>query len=222
MARYAAGCALAAIATLTAAESAEECAERAADVVVEALQFSDGRSYAYLVVNNGTTPIYSVCVGWGAFIEGAYNTEPVSVGSPAGWEGMHVVVPDPRLPQSHSPRLVKYRWNALDNQKAWIQPGRSLSGFSVQLPTPRETELAYRHFWGSRGFASDLPKDPPLAERLPPQPDLADVPFGVLRSGGCPVVGTVELDKVPGAATPSLSVSELRTQEAVPPTHTTD
>ena len=182
---------------LAASAPAEECAGDAADVVVKALQFSDGRSYAYLVVNNGKTPIYSVSVGWGAFIEGTYNTEPVSVGSPTGWEGRHVVVPDPRLPQSHSPRLIQYLWEAGDDPKTWIQPGRSLSGFAIQLPTPHESALAYLRVSLVYRSLAELPKDPPFEERLPPQPDLASVPFEVLRSGGCEIVGTVELDVLP-------------------------
>ena len=199
MARYAVGCAFAALATLVIAAPADECADQAADVVVKALRFSDGRSYAYRVMNNGTTPIRSVYIGWGAFIESSYSTDPVSIGSPSGWKGMHAVVPDPRLPQSHSPRLIQYLWEAGDDPKTWIQPGRSLSGFAIQLPTPHESALAYLRVSLVYRSLAELPKDPPFEERLPPQPDLASVPFEVLRSGGCEIVGTVESDVLPAA-----------------------
>ena len=199
MARYVAGFALGTLAMLAASAPAEECAGDAADVVVKAHRFSDGRSYAYLVMNKGAAPIRSFYIGWGAFIDSSYSSEPVSIGSPSGWKGRHVVVPDPRQPESHSPRLIKYLWEAGDDSKIWIQPGRSLSGFSIQLPTPHESALAYQHFWKSRGYPAELPKDPPFEERLPPQPNLASVPFEALPTGGCPVVGTVELDGVPDA-----------------------
>ena len=193
MARRAAPFAIAALATAAYA-APEECAEQPADdVVVKAHRFSDGRSYAYLVTNKGTTPIRAVYIGSGAFIGIDYSTEPTSMGSPDGWRGVHAFVPDPRWPQSHSPRLIKYLWEAEDPE-AWIQPGGSLSGFSIQLPTPQEAVLAYRRFLVSIGSTADLPTDPPLEERFDPQPDLADVPFEVARSGARDAEGTVELD----------------------------
>ena len=93
---------------------------------------------------------------------------------------------DPRLPGSHSHTLTSYLWSALEDPEAWIQPGRSLSGFSVQLPTPHEAVLAYLAF-GSRSGC-------PRSGRRIRQPDLTKLPFDVLRSGGRCVVGTVELD----------------------------
>ena len=199
MARYVAGFALGTLAMLAASAPAEECAGDAADVVVKAHRFSDGRSYAYLVMNKGAAPIRSFYIGWGAFIDSSYSSKPVSIGSPSGWKGMHAVVPDPRLPQSHSPRLIQYLWKAGDDPKTWIQPGRSLSGFAIQLPTPHESALAYLRVSLAYRSLAELPKDPPFEERLPPQPNLASVPFEALSTGGCSVVGTVELDGVPDA-----------------------
>ena len=63
----------------------------------------------------------------------------------------------------------------------------------MQLPTPHEAELAYLDFWESLG-PTELPTDPPLEDREPPQPDLTQVPFSVGVYALCPLVGTVELD----------------------------
>ena len=205
MARRAAPLAIAALATAAYAAPEESAAsgtlcanveQPAGEVVVKAHRFSDGRSYAYLVINNGTMPIFNVSIGRGAFIEIDYSTRPTSIGSPSGWKGMDVWVPDPRWPQSHSPRLIKYLWEAEDPD-AWIQPGRSLSGFSIQLPTPHESALAYLRVSKVYQSLEDLPTDPPFEERLVPQPDLTDVPFKVLQYGGCDVSGAVELDGGP-------------------------
>ena len=147
-----------------------------------------------MVTNNGTSPIFAISIGDGAIIEDSYNVEPASVGSPSGWEYTYVLGQDPRLPGSHSHTLTSYLWSALEDPEAWIQPGRSLSGFSVQLPTPHEAVLAYLAFWESVGMPQERPTDPPLEARLPPQPDLTKLPFEVLRSGERCVVGTIELD----------------------------
>ena len=106
---------------------------------------------------------------------------------------------DPRLPGSHSETLSRYFWERETAKTEGIQPGRSLSGFSVQLPTPHEAELAYVHFRESHGLRTKLPTDPPLEERLPPQPDLTQVPFRIGVYARCPLVGTVELDSSWGA-----------------------
>ena len=213
MRRQAAPFAFALLSTLALAEPAEqaeqgdstgffaECRKPAgSEVVVQALRFSDGRSYAYRVTNNGTSPIVYVTVGWavgwgGEFIENNYSTEPVSLGSPSGWKGQYLPTPDPRLPESHSPVLARYWWYAEDWQTGGIQPGRSLSGFSVQLPTPQEAELARMQRNASLGLSTTPLRNPPLEERLPPQPDLTDVPFEIGRTVRCDRVGTVELDR---------------------------
>ena len=195
MRRQAAPFAIALLSTLALAEPAEECPKPAgSEVVVQALRFSDGRSYAYRVTNNGTSPIVSVTVGWGGdeFIENNDSTKPVSLGSPSGWKGEYLPTPDPRLPESHAPVLARYWWHAEDWQTGGIQPGRSLSGFSVQLPTPQEAELVYTQ----ASIRSTPLRDPPFEERLPPPPDLTDVPFVILRYAQCPLqFGTVELDR---------------------------
>ncbi len=162
----------------------DECPRPAgSEYVVKALRFSDGRSYAFVVTNNGPKPIFSVSIGWGGppYIEGSVKTEPTNVGSPTGWKGRHLNHPDPRLPKSHSPTHIRYYWVTDDDAMA-IAPGRSLSGFSVQLPTPREMELAWLRSRESQGVPaepSDLPRDPPINDRLPPQPDLTRVSFRV-------------------------------------------
>ena len=171
------------------------------EVVVKALRFSDGRSYAFMVTNNGAKPIRSISIGWRGppYIEGSVKTEPTSMGSPSGWQSSAVRGQDPRLPGSHSHPLISYYWSVEDDT-AQIQPGRSLSGFFVQLPTPHEMELAYlRHLesWDPSVGPSDLPKDPPINDRLPPQPDLARVSFRVGQHvGRCGyAVGTVVPDR---------------------------
>ena len=201
MSRRAAPVSFAALALLAAAEPpapAEDCPNQAgAEVVVKALRFSDGRSHSFMVTNNGTSPIFAISIGDGAFIENSYNVQPVSVGSPSGWEYTYVLGQDPRLPGSHSHTLTSYLWSALEDPEAWIQPGRSLSGFSVQLPTPHEAVLAYFAFWESVGMPEERPTEQSWARmeaRLPPQPDLTKLPFEVLRSGERCVVGTIELD----------------------------
>ena len=195
------------LATLAAgdpADSPEECPRPAgSDVVVKALRFSDGRSYAFMVTNNGPTPIRDINIGWGGppFIEGSVKTEPTSLGAPSGWKSRSVMGQDPRLPGSHAHTLISYYWVAEDDA-AGIEPGRSLSGFTIQLPTPHEMELAWLRSQKSQGFSaelSDLPRDPPINDRIPPQPDLTRVSFDVWQHiGRCgSAVGTVIPDLGP-------------------------
>ena len=158
-------------------EPAPECPKDGSGVVVKAVQFSEGPpSYTFMVTNNGTKPIYLVSLGGGedTFIEVSFEAVPTNVGSPGGWNGMHVFGQDPRRPEAHSPSLISYLWNTED-PKARIQPGQSLSGFFLQLPAPR--------------------KDPPGNKRRPVYPDLSDVSFQVYAYGArCPAIGIVELD----------------------------
>ena len=212
MRRLAVSCSFATLAMLAAAEPPAPAKEAPADprempecskadsdeVVVEALRFSDGRSYSFRVTNNGTSPIRHVALGWvrhrGPFIEGSFATMPTSMGSPDGWKSMHTAAQDPRLPGSHSHPLINYQW-FVEDPDARIQPGRSLSGFSVQLPTPHEAVLAYLDHWESLGMPAERqPKGRPLEERLRPQPDLTKVPFRASSERRCPAFGTVELD----------------------------
>ena len=173
------------VAMLSAAPllAATECAQEGFAAVVKAVRFSGyPPAYVFRVTNNGTKPVQVVLIG---IAEGTYGmdklidrsveSEPMSMGSPKGWTARVVYGRDPRLPESHSPSVMGYRWIA-DDRKAWIQPGQSLSGFSVQLP-------------GSGREMND-------GERKPSYPDLADVPFSVhARGSPCPVmVGMVEVD----------------------------
>ncbi len=180
MDRHAIPCSFAVLAMLAAAEPSEpapECPKDGSGIVVKAVQFSEGPpSYTFMVTNNGTKPIYLVSLGGGedTFIEVSFEAVPTNVGSPGGWNGMHVFGQDPRRPEAHSPSLISYLWQAED-PKARIQPGQSLSGFSLQLPAPR--------------------KDPPDNKRRPVYPDLTDVSFQVYAYGArCPAIGIVELD----------------------------
>lgn len=165
----------------TSPNSATECPKNGSEVVVKALRFSEGPpSYSFMVTNNGTRPIHSVSLGAGSdivgdmYIKAELEAVPTSVGSPSGWKGMHVFAQDPRLPKAHSNSLITYLWTAEDPE-AWIQPDRSLSGFSVQLPAPK--------------------KDQSKEERRRVHPDLTAVPFRVRPyAARCPVIGTVELD----------------------------
>lgn len=179
MTRHAVPCSFALLAMLAAAapsEPAPECPKGGSEVVVKAVRFSEGPpSYSFMVTNNATRPIHSFSLGWGddTFIEASFESVPTSIGSPRGWEGMHVFGQDPREPEAHSPSLVSYLWHPEDPESR-IQPGQSLSGFSVQLPAPRTNH-------------------PP--GRPPPYPDLTDVPFTAdLVGARCPVKGTVESD----------------------------
>ena len=183
-----------------AGHASEECAEQPPgdDVVIKAHRFSDGRSYAYLKPRRAANPRHLHRLG--RVHRDRLQHPATSMGAPNGWRGMDAWVPDPRWPRSHSPRLIQYLWEAEDPD-AWIQPGRSLSGFSIQLPTPHESVLAYLRVSKVYQSLEDLPTDPPFEERLVPQPDLTDVPFKVLRYGGCDVSGAVELDGGPKPAT---------------------
>ena len=194
--------ALAPLAASDPTEPAEECPMPAgSEVVVKGVRFSDGRSYAFMVTNNGLTPIRSITIGWGGppYIERSVKTEPTSLGSPSGWKSSSVMGQDPRLPGSHAHTLISYDW-IVEDDAALIEPGRSLSGFTVQLPTPREMELAWLRSRKAQGVSaepSDLPRDPPINDRLPPQPDLTHVSFRVWQHRGrCGfAVGTVVPDR---------------------------
>ena len=192
MARQAVTSVFAALAVLGAAApldppEKEECPQGGSEVVVRALRFSEGPpSYSFMVTNNGTRPIGILKLGRGedTFIDAQFETVPTSVGSPSGWEGMHVFGQDPRLPEAHSHSLVAYLWNTEDPE-ARIQPGDSLAGFSVQFPAPK------RNPSGETRELSALP-------------DLTDAPFRVWPYGArCPIVGVVEPDGVgvPAAGT---------------------
>ena len=189
----------AALAALGAVEPskpvAEDCPHREGEVVVKALRFNEGPpAFAFMVTNNGARPIWSLKLGTleDTFIEAQFATVPTSVGAPAGWEGMHVFGQDPRLPGAHSHSLISYNWNALDHPELWIQPRRSLAGFSVQFPEPK--------------------KDPPgEVRRRTVHPDLANTVFRVRAYGArCPIVGVVEPDgvgaSVDGAVAPRTPV----------------
>ena len=90
MSRHAAPCAFAALAMLAAAEptdQADECPKEAgSEVVVRALRSSDGRSYAYRVTNNGTSPIYNLSIGRAGdtFIEDSHSLPTSGTGSRPG------------------------------------------------------------------------------------------------------------------------------------------
>ena len=165
----------------TSPNSVAECPQDGAEVVVRALRFRDGPpSYSFMVTNRSTRPVDSVSLGAGGdmvadrYIEAGFESVPTSVGSPNGWKGMHVFAQDPRLPEAHSHSLITYLWTAED-PLVRIQPGESLSGFSVQLPAPEKTR-------GDQG-------------RRPMHPELTAVPFRIrLYMSRCPVLGIVELD----------------------------
>ena len=189
-------------ATLAAADrtTTPECPQQAgSDVTVTAQRFGDGRSYAFLVTNNSPSAILGITIGWpGATpIEGSVKTMPVTIGSPSGWKGKAVRSPDPRLPGSHPQALISYEWTAHGTKLKDFGPGRSLSGFAVQLPTPSEAELAYLTTLGALGFPTQPPKDPPIDERFAPQPDLRRVSFlANVYEGRCRwIVGMVVPDQ---------------------------
>ena len=161
----------------------EECPQ--GNIVVKALRFSEGPpAYSFMVTNNGARPIGILTLGTldDTFIAAQFETVPTSVGSPDGWEGMHVFAQDPRLPDAHSHSLIAYLWTT-EEPNARIQPGQSLSGFSVQFPVPK--------------------KDPSGKERgRPARPDMANIPFLVDPYGvRCPIVGAVEPDATQTRAT---------------------
>ena len=165
------------------------CPQKPSAVVIRALQFSGApRNYAFMVTNNSTRPIVSLRIGtglvvrdWHRFIELSERSRPTSVGSPSGWNGVSFLVRDPRQPDSESRTLVVSSWGHGQNihipfqSRVWIQPGQSLSGFSVQLPA----------------------SETPIEGQIPgaAHPDLTNVPF-IARTfgGGCPEVGMIEAD----------------------------
>lgn len=159
----------------------DECPKGGGEVVVKALRFSEGPpAYSFMVTNNGARPIWNLSLGTleDTFIEAQFETVPTNVGSPGKWEGTHVFAQDPRMPEAHSHSLIAYYWTAAEHPDAWIRPGKSLAGFSVQFPMPK------RH--------------PPGDERRrPAHPDLTNTPFLVDPYGArCPIVGVVEPDGV--------------------------
>ena len=91
----------------------------------------------------------------------AQETVPTSVGSPRGWKGRHTF--------GYETPFLKYFWEAEDPE-ARIQPGQTLTGFTVQLPKPRREDP--KDLWGN-----------------PVVTDLTAVPFSVVPYR-CP--GTVQ------------------------------
>ena len=181
-----------------------DCPQETSDVAVKVARFSGyPPAYVFMVTNNGTNPISTLDVGstfgstqgdfgWDKLIEVSEESVPMSMGSPGGWNGQPVPGQDPRLPQAHSFSLTSYLWVS-DDPESWIQPGQSLSGFSVQLP-------------GSGNEMDD-------GGRHPNYPDLTDVPF-VIRAEGplCHVVGMVE----PDLASKAGSVSDMQSAPKQP------
>ena len=160
----------------------QECPQDASGVVIRAIRFSeDPPAYTFMVTNNTSRPLTSLSIGMGVglfgqdqFIEASEQNQPTSVGAPSDWEGWHVLAKDPRLPNSESRTLIKYRWFSNDDPKSWIQPGQSLSGFSVQFP-------------GLKTPSEDGKQPAPF--------DLSNVPFRAsLFSARCPQIGMVEPD----------------------------
>ena len=135
----------------------EGCPEDGTDVVVEVVRFDGGvPSYAFRVTNNAEHPVRDLRLAEDGVLPPlliAPETEPTSVGSPAGWTGYRHYLQDWRRPQQHSASFVTYYWGAKD-EEAWIQPGESLSGFSVQLPAPTRPNPT----WQGRPVLSDLTK----------------------------------------------------------------
>ena len=157
-----------------------ESLENGPQVAVKALRFSqEPPSYAFKVTNNGTKPIRSVSLGSGGdtFLDASLEAVPTSIGSPNGWKGMHVFTPGLRRSGARSHSTISYVWIA-DDPNGWIQPGESLSGFSVQFAvTPDHIALDQ--------------------ELRPMPPDLTRVPFAVRPFAARAIVGTVELERVP-------------------------
>lgn len=180
------GC-LAALATSVGADQAPEpsspskvggCPPEPADVVVEVLRFDAGvLSYAFRVTNNDEGAIHSLAIGEDVGqlppLIVPPDTVPTSIRAPSGWRGVHVFGQDWRKPGRHWTPAVSYVWIAED-EEARIQPGESLSGFSLLLPAPTRPDPAEL----GRGH-SDLTKVSLLTDS-----------GGV----GCPGLGTVRLD----------------------------
>ena len=169
--------AAAALATAGSSEPTIDCPQDSSKVVVKAVRFSDSPpAYSFRVTNNGTRSVGIVVLGEDAErrLRIAPETVPTSIGSPTGWEGIHVFGQDPRRQKVHSPTLITYLWTA-KKPEARIQPGQSLSGFSVQLPPGSENTKSADG--SGAGF------------------DISNLPFLVHPYGArCPVIGTVELD----------------------------
>lgn len=209
---------LATLASLAAADSVTPALDcpRGSDIVVKAIRFEgDPFHYAFMVTNNSKEPILEVTIGRGegrddwweeGDIEWASATVPITFGTPRGWKARIVRGEEKRLESESEIRgLFSYEWS-VDDQFEWrpdelgqgrgagIQPGRSLSGFSVQLPTPEQSRFTQRFSWIARGIG-----DPGIfgltdKQRLKLQPDLRNVRFIAGDGNRCLQLGDVQAD----------------------------
>ena len=207
---------LAGLAVFAAAESetpALDC-PRDSGVVVKAIRFEgDPFHYAFMVTNNSKEPILEVTIGrgegrdgvWEGDIEWASATVPITFGTPRGWKARIVRGQDPQVPEPHIRGLFSYEWR-VDDQFEWridereqgrgagIRPGRSLSGFSVQLPTPWQSRFVQRFSQIARGGRDPGIFGPTDEQRLQVQPDLRKVLFIATDGRRCLQLGEVEAD----------------------------
>ena len=199
--RCAIPCWIAALATFAAAEPsvpAQEC-PRTGKVVVQAIRFSgEPLHYAFKVTNNSSATIWAVTIllaeGDGGrhrtvqWRKAEFDIEPTSIGSPRNWTGKYRVGSD-----------IKFSWSAdYGDEGAGILPGRSLSGFAVQLPTAQEW-IARRDYWVGEGFDRPHLTQEANEERPGAFPDPTTARFiaqdGYLASDDpCPLGGHVKPD----------------------------
>ena len=209
---------LAGLAVFATAESetpALDC-PRDSDIVVKAIRFEgDPFHYAFMVTNNSPETILEVTIGRGKGRNGVWEegdikwapaTVPVTFGAPRGWKSRIVRGEEKRLESESEIRgLFSYEWS-VDDQFEWriaereqgkgagIQPGASLSGFSVQLPTPQQSRFTERYHWIASGAG-----DPGIfgrtdKQRLKLQPDLRNVRFIAGDGNRCLQLGDVQAD----------------------------
>ncbi|MYE22815.1 MAG: hypothetical protein F4Y01_02545 [Gammaproteobacteria bacterium] len=113
----------------------EICAQEPPKATVKAMRFPEGPpAFSFMVTNHGTLPIRMISIGSNgdrSVLAIAPETEPTSLGSPKGWKGTRTF--------GYETPFLKYFWEAED-PNARIQPGESLTGFSVQLPEPQRED----------------------------------------------------------------------------------
>ncbi len=164
------------------------------EIRVTAWKFAeDPPSYSFRIVNGSDFPAFSMTLGGDPGLFSIYRA--TNIGSPQGWTGQTL--------RSYERGHIRYVWRPnippdenISESPHLIQPGQTLSGFSVQLPP-----------WG---YDYTVTNDTAELIRMPLQPDgrlrlgddivseqdvdLRFIPFTVRLSGGDCRIGHVQPD----------------------------
>lgn len=159
----------------------------AAPVQVKVSEYinASGAIYTYRVVNGTTSPIVGVRIGFD-YLHGVAQLHSVpsgwtlngglpesSVISPPGWTA--------RLVTTEESPLVNMDWSSDQGPQFDIQPGASVSGFSVRLPQARSEyrTAAFDVILGdsTHVYGTLQPDDaPPMSDNIPPNISVSLVP----------------------------------------------